>query len=142
MPLGGLVHPSILGVLLSPGPVQLPQAVVLANSLHSLRINHRHLMTPHVHTPPLAIGGPVRSLLALVRLVLIRKQVNLFRPLALRLMDTGALEDHAPPPPVKVGSLNHNLTRLAGHPVPSFRLLPVAVPRRMTPSLKAITRQA
>jgi hypothetical protein len=121
------VYPFIPEAPLNPGPATLPQAVVLATSLHSFEDKSRHLIPRRAHTPLLTIGGLVRSLLALVRPVLIRKRVNLFRLLVLRPMAMGALQAQGPLPQARVGSLSHNLTRLAGHPVPSLRLLLVAV---------------
>ena len=141
MPLGRPVYLFIPEVSPNPDPASLPQVAVLGTSLHSLRIN-QHLMTRLARIPLLITGGRVRSLPVLVRPVLIRKRVNLYRLLALRPMDMGALRAHVHLPPVKAGYLNHNLTRLAGRRVPSFRPLPIVVTRLLTPGLIAIIRQA
>ena len=70
----------------------------------------------------------------------IRKQVNLFRLLGLRPMDMGVLQAHGPHPLVKAKSLDRNLTCLTGRSVPCFRLPLIVVLRRLTPSVKANTR--
>lgn len=142
MPLGTLACPSILEAPLSPVPATLPQAVVLATSSHFSRTSHRHLTPRRVHTPLSTIGGQARFLLALVLPAPIPKRVNQSRLSVLRPTAMGALEAQGLLPQAKVGFRSHNHTHLAGHPVPSLRLLPVAGPRLRILSSRATTRQA